>query len=366
MTREQIDNNRKTIIEELRAAKRKGVEELIGLMDRHGFFTAGCDRHDVTAGGTANHSLWLLWLARQTREDILRARSEIDIPEEDLVIACLCHDICDCGFDKSITGHGRRSMEILKKAKVELSEDALIAVMQHRHPGLSEKGPASSRDSGDPREIMHYILYSSDCRSIEYGDSIPFGTAPLPEFQGIAKDAYIDCTFDQEDHRMWIGEQGHSGVFDGLETLSTFMVHHVASIPVRSRGSEDILVLSDDAGLFSLMFLSEEGDGSTRDMYRSDRSMFAWTELSFYITRFPQYRSSYIAARNAKGRWGLLRVQENRKHPEDHRIKCEKVVDFTYRDESKAVAAMRSHTGNLIRITHRHFYSRIRVEVSPQ
>lgn len=79
MTREQIDSNRKIIIEELCATKRSGVDTLVEMMDRYDFFTARCHSHDDQDGGTANHSLWLLWFARQTRQAILKERPDVEI-----------------------------------------------------------------------------------------------------------------------------------------------------------------------------------------------------------------------------------------------------------------------------------------------
>ena len=130
MNREQIDANRLLIIDELRATKVEGVENLIALMDKHGFFSACCHSHDDSEGGTANHSLWVLWFARETREALLKERPELDIPEESLTIACLSHDICDSTFP-AIQGHGTRSRAILEKSGCKVGEEVLAAVCAH-------------------------------------------------------------------------------------------------------------------------------------------------------------------------------------------------------------------------------------------
>ncbi|MCQ2116176.1 MAG: hypothetical protein MJZ07_08240 [Bacteroidales bacterium] len=293
MTREQIDNNRALIIEELRNTKREGVEELIARLDKTEFFTAVCKGHDEAPGGAANQALWRLWFARKS------AAAEA-IEDEDLVLACL--------------------------------------------------GGVFS-----PSEAIRSIVAEADKDSIGYCDCLPFGTEPEPEFEYVVKDEYIDVVFDQDDYRMWIGTEGHN-VFDGSENLSTFQVHHVISLPARNHGRDEILVLGDDAGLFSLMFLSEDGSPA---LYYSDRRVFAYTDFVFYISRFPQYRSSYIAARNTKGRWGVFRVTENRKNPNDHKILCSKLIEFTYRDPDKAVDSMRGHSGSEIKVRDSYFYTRI-------
>lgn len=360
MNREQIDNNRLLIIEELRATKVEGVENLISLMDRYEFFTARCHSHDDSEGGTANHSLWVLWFARETRAALLEKGPELDIPEESITIACLCHDLCDCTFPGP-QGHGQRSRAILEKSGCSVGEEVLAAVASHSDTGLVAGGPDSSPESDDITELIHYILHDADQKSVGFCDCLPFGIEPAEPYEGKDVDEFLDITFDQDDHKMWTGIEGHVGIFDGSETLVGFPVHKVLEVPVRPDGNGcDIMVMSDDYGHYSLMFLSEEGEQGSPDLYCSDRVMFGYTDFVFHVTRFPQHRSSYIAARNVKGRWGVLRIRVNRKRNDDHRIIIEKVIDFTYRDARKAIDSMTSKTGRFLRVRHPYFFSEIR------
>lgn len=303
MTRETIDNNRALIIEALRATKKEEAEGIISRMTRSNFFTASCTGHDESEGGKANQALWRLYFARQIWAEMLRKDPQLGLEEEDVVIAALDHS-------------------------------------------------SSSRTDA--------IVNEAERKSIEYCDSIPYGSEAAEVFKAQREDCYVDIVFDQDDHRMWLGSNDYEGIFDGSETLSEFPVHHVASVPVRPDGNgRDILVMHDDDSMYAMMFLSEDGDEEAADLYRSDKVMFGYSELVFFITRYPQYRSSYIAARNAKGFWGVYRVRENRKKRADHKIIVEKVVDFTWRSCTKAVGHMSGHTGYPISVLHPDFYTRI-------
>lgn len=305
MNREQIENNRQRIIEELRSTKMECVENVIPMMDKGGFFTARCQRHDESEGGLANHSLWVLDFARRSTEE----------DPELLTLACLCR-------------HVRNGYE---KMGLQLS--------------------ASMSETVDKAAEA----------AIEYADSIPFGSDLLPEYKAAEKDAYVDILFDQDDHVMWSGAEGRDDVFAGTETPVGFPVHHVMSVPVRPDGKgDDILVMYDDNSMYSLMFLSEEGE---KDLHRSDKVMFGYRDLVFFITRYPMYRASYIAARNAKGLWGVLRVRVNRKASNDHLILVERVVDYRWRSADKAVSHMMSHSGNLISVRDSRFYTRMEKNV---
>jgi len=320
MTQEQIDNNRRIIVEELSATKIEGIEGLIDSMDKVGFFTEQCSSHDDGPGGMANHSLWMLWFGREHFGDC-EENAEV------LVLACLCH---------------------------HLSKNAY------------QKLPVIASLLGNVPENVQQAVLQAEKDSIEYCDCIPFGTKPTAPFCGVEEDVYTDVTFDLGDHVMWMGLKGHDDVFDGSEELSQFMVHHVMSLPVRETkemggdgNGKDVLVLSDDNGMYSLMLLSEDGKNGSEDLYRSDRVVFGYTDFEFYISRYPQHRTSYVAARNAKGRWGVCRIREDKKRRSGHVIIIERTVEFTYRNPDKALEAMYGHTGHLIRVKHSNFYSKI-------
>ena len=256
---EDIAGNRQKITDELLATKREGVGNLIELLDRYEFFDAVSESHDASRGGTANHSLWTLWFAREARESILRQRPEIEIPEDSLTLICLCHDICNCTYPNiKGTSHGSRSREILRKSGCSFSEEELDAISSHSSAILAGYSEASSADSSDMASLLHYLLHSSDTRSVEFADSIPFSAKPGKIKDMDVSDNYNDVVLDPEDHMMWIGAQGRDDLLENVELMPQFPVHQTASLNIRPDGKDaDVLVLSDDCGRYSLAFLSE-------------------------------------------------------------------------------------------------------------
>ena len=356
---EDIDSNRKLITEELVATKREGVEKLIDLMDKYGFFEATSSSHDTSGGGTANHSLWCLWFARQKCGLISRDTQDDGIPEDSLVLVCLCHDICNCSYPNiKGTEHGSRSMEILKRSGCAFTDEELDAIASHSYGTLSEACKSKSQLSYDLTSRLHCILHHSDSESIEFADSIPFSAMPEQTTCPVSTDFYQNCILDPEEHMIWLGAEGRDDVLEMTELMPEFPVHQIYSIRIRPGSNDaDIAIMSDDNGLYALAFLSEESCEGHPPVYRSDKVLFGYTELIFYISRFPMYRSSYILARNAKGRWGIYRIRENKKKNGGHKIIVEKMVEFTYRYPEKASLSLRSHSKHLIGIKHNYFYT---------
>jgi len=336
MNREQIDNNRQRVVQELTATGVPGIEAVVAMMDKGGFFTAKCQRHDDSEGGMANHSLWILDFARRISGSQLARNTRPAKP--------------------SRTKAAAASQAAAAIAATDTEARLTIAALCHYVRGAVDKLGLVISD-----ELLRTVEDAVQ-RSIEYADGIPFGTEATAPFKAGKADAYIDIIFDQDEHVMWSGSEGHEGVFLGTETLCSFPVHHVMTVPVRPDASgNDILVMYDDSSMYSLMFLSEEGGRGTCDMHRSDKVMFGYRELVFFITRYPQHRSSYIACLNAKGLWGVLRIRENRKNNSDHKLLVERVVDHKWRSASKAVSHMTGHSGCLISVQDTEFYSRIEI-----
>ncbi len=338
MFAEDIAGNKKLIEKEFAATKRKGTEKLIEFMDRYGFFDAASDSHDASKGGTANHSLWSLWFARDVLKSIQRQHQDTDIPEDSLILTCLCHDICNCIYpDIKGAYHGIRSREILKKTGFEFTDEELDAIASHSSDTLPGAYEASSWLSSDLTSRLHCLLHYSDVKSIEFADSIPFSALPEYLEDPLRKDYYTEVILNPDEHVMWIGAQDREDILENVKQLPQFPVHQICSLSIRPDSKDDdVVVLSDDNGLYAMAFLSEESCNGSAPVYRSDKVLFGYTDFIFRISRFPKYRSSYIIARNIKGRWGVYRIRENRKKNIDHKILIDRVVEFTYRYPEKA------------------------------
>ena len=312
MTWEERKYCRESAIAELRSTGREDVEALIASLDEEGFFTAGCKGHDEAEGGAASHVLWTIRFARE----VLRRR-EAD-------------------------GQGQAGI-----TDSELVTAAFVHGTSHDRPGLIS-------------EVCSTIVAEAAEMAISYCDCIPFGTKPIDIAEPDELDEWIDCVLDSDDHRLWTG--GDDEFYGSIENSSSFPCHLVMTLTVRGADEEcDVAILSDDAGSYSLMLLSSE-DGEDA-LFRSDRRVFVYTGMVFYITRYPRYRSSHVALRNAKGKWGLVALRDDRKRRSGHLLSDEKVVDFTNRSPGKAAHALQSRNGGTIGITHPDFYTKIPIGI---
>ena len=136
MTSDAIRENRNTIISLLRETKREGMENIIEYLDKSGFFDAPSSvfRHHNWRGGLAEHCLGVCLTA------LYRSH---DIPRDSLIISGLLHDVCKARklyYDENgkiqcrqlyIKGHGYRSVKLLERHGLKLSEDERRAIRWH-------------------------------------------------------------------------------------------------------------------------------------------------------------------------------------------------------------------------------------------
>lgn len=145
----------KTLIcDELRNTCRLGIERLIEYMEQVQFFDAPCSTqyHLAKVGGLAEHSLNVLNCARS----MAGVLSDVDVPEDSIVIACLLHDLGKCGqygkpyyqkapllksgkepakpfisnSDLLPVAHEMRSIAVAGRF-IELTEDEQFAILYH-------------------------------------------------------------------------------------------------------------------------------------------------------------------------------------------------------------------------------------------
>lgn len=320
MTWEERKYCREAVTAELRSTGADGIEELITSLDSSGFFTAGCKGHDEAEGGAVSHALWTLRFAREI------ARRKADEAET---------------TDGEADGSAAPTM---------VPDVELIMATLGRSTSDGRPVPVSA--------ACQELISEASEMAVEFADCIPFGTEPIDIADPDELDEWIDCVLDNDDHRLWTG--GDDEFYDSIENSSTFPCHLVKTLTVRGEDDEcDVAILSDDIGNYTLMLLSsEEGEDA---LFRSDRRVFVYTDMIFYITRFPKYRSSYVALCNAKGRWGLVALRDDRKRRSGHLIADEKVVDFSLRSPGKAVHALQGKDGRKIGITDKYFYRKVKI-----
>ncbi len=144
----------------LEATNRKGIGAVVAYLEKAGFFVApaSVNRHLSHDGGLLEHSLNVYRAALALCRQMIELRPELEprLPEESIAIATLLHDVCKAniyrkmtkyrkddqgrwesydGYDVDYTrfpfGHGEKSVVMLLRLGLELTNDELLAIRWH-------------------------------------------------------------------------------------------------------------------------------------------------------------------------------------------------------------------------------------------
>ena len=153
-------SDREEFVSLLKSTGRKGVDSVVGYLEKSGFFTApaSVSRHLSHDGGLLEHSLNVCRTAMALRGQMLQMRPGLEarLPEESVVLAALLHDVCKANIYKKITkyrkdannrwesydgydvdytrfplGHGEKSVVMLLRLGLELTNDEVLAIRWH-------------------------------------------------------------------------------------------------------------------------------------------------------------------------------------------------------------------------------------------
>ena len=183
------NNVRETIRGYLQKTEREGMEDLLGLMDEIGYFTApassGGGRHSAEEGGLAQHCLNVLLTAEKLSVALIGGKNITDDFRNSLVIVSLLHDLGKCGDygkkmyvpnilksgkqseakpwerNKELTNipHAFRSV-IIAERWLDLTEDEEYAIMYHDGLYDRETGGAAVIQGHETQLLM--ILHWAD------------------------------------------------------------------------------------------------------------------------------------------------------------------------------------------------------------
>ena len=155
-------NNREHFIEKLKNTKREGIENVISELDGLGLFAAPTSSrfHLYCEGGLVGHSMNVCNVALDVREVMIgRNPSLADrLSIDSIIIAALLHDTCKAdiykpaikkqknklsiwvhvqGYDVEYSnfplGHGAKSVIVLLRAGLKLTDDEIMAIRWHRY-----------------------------------------------------------------------------------------------------------------------------------------------------------------------------------------------------------------------------------------
>lgn len=144
----------------LQATKRTGIESVVNYLEQAGFFfaPASVSRHLSHEGGLLEHSLNVWKMAQMLRMQTIGMRPELEkqLPEDSVTIAALLHDVCKANIYKTVqkwrkdennrwesydaydtdysrfpVGHGEKSVIMLLRLGLQLTNDEIIAIRWH-------------------------------------------------------------------------------------------------------------------------------------------------------------------------------------------------------------------------------------------
>ena len=140
-----MKTNRSHFASLLRSINRPGIEKTLTKLESIGFFEAPASRKDHLAypGGLLQHSLNVYHVAMGLYRQLKLLKPELNIKEESITIASLLHDICkanrytmknDSSYAKNYNfpvGHGEKSVILLLKWGLKLTEEEMLAIRWH-------------------------------------------------------------------------------------------------------------------------------------------------------------------------------------------------------------------------------------------
>jgi HD superfamily phosphohydrolase YqeK len=142
---------------------KEDVNYLMEDLESWDFFSmpASCKKHGSYEGGLVEHSLNVCKMAKILREQTIMLRPDLEeqLPEDSVIIASLLHDVCKAGIYQKVTrskkneigmwepystfgvdysylpvGHGEKSVIMLLRSGVDLSDDEILAIRWHMGP----------------------------------------------------------------------------------------------------------------------------------------------------------------------------------------------------------------------------------------
>jgi len=144
----------------LQATNRKGIDNVVDYLEKVGFFSApaSVNRHLSYDSGLVEHSLNVLKTAESISKVMVEMKPDLaeKLPHDSIVIAALLHDVCkaniykkiqkwrkdadnrweqyeayDCDYSRFPVGHGEKSVIMLLRLGLEMTNDEIIAIRWH-------------------------------------------------------------------------------------------------------------------------------------------------------------------------------------------------------------------------------------------
>lgn len=149
---EVIEANKKQFISEMESTGRNNARKFLDWLEKTDFYTAPASirRHMSPKGGLCLHSLNVLSSAKT-----LNSKFDLKIPEKDIVLPALLHDICKIGIYKAKevwdkkwkdeTNEWRKTQEWVIEDDLPLGHGEKSVMMAMKHLELTDEEMAAIR-----------------------------------------------------------------------------------------------------------------------------------------------------------------------------------------------------------------------------
>lgn len=164
LTKEQIECNKREVIELLRSTKRDGIDGLLKVMEEGGYYTAKCHSHHHYVGGLMLHSLSTCRIALSKDSGLSR---------DSIIVCTLLHDLCDIKGYSEFGGHGERSMNIAIASGLNLSSGEKCAIRCHMRK--EHRIPHGWDDvlAVPENKALYRLVYDADKSGAKHDNPIP-------------------------------------------------------------------------------------------------------------------------------------------------------------------------------------------------
>lgn len=364
---------------ELRKTGRLGVERVIESIRKTDFYSCQCYGHDRYRGGTLNHSLWTLFIARKTLAN--HPDRYPGVQDDSLTLVCLLHDLGD--IRRGYTGavryagrHGKKSAEQIRayrdKYGFDIKEEELAAIRFHRGSHIS--------DSFDQRLAPYQntpfirLLKNSDHKAAGVMNNIRFGEE-VKDTLSTREPNIVHLMFNPAANHWYLDTMGRpmpsyptrQGDIDPKSLTKTMDAELVYGILLYHISDYDLLVARNrDGGLAILTVVSATmGEG---DFYRTDRGGFGYKTVVVYNNRYRprglSESSSFVLTENKSGLWSVIDLHCGQIHDDSSSVssyhefieRTRKVAGCT--SEAEALREFR-HIKHGIDLSDRDYYERV-------
>ena len=355
-TMNDIQNNIVLFEKELRSTGRAGIEELVKAVKKSGFYeVAGSGGHDREKGGTLNHSLWVLYVARA--EFKKNPEKYSGVTDDSLIIVCLLHDLGNTSPSiayHKYYGHGKRSALIADRVKrhhgLEISDMELSAIRFHRRHYI-ENDFDRHLDTYSNSPLIK-LLKIADWTAAGVFNCVPFGSRKIEHLLESRDVCEQEVTYVPSVKYWYFDTRTMSdglyptpkGIIDPSTLSRKKVVKLIYAIQLYgAMSSYDLRFLKDETGGIGIMTIVDFND-DWGSLYRTDGQGFNYKKAVLYYNDrgrifAPAY---YVAVENKYGEWSMIEITRKSHSRGQYREFEERhLIAQNCKSESDAVLAVR-------------------------